>query len=137
MLPPRPVRRLVLAPLVIVLAVGFVLLSPFLALVALVFGLLGRVRAGHMRSLRLVGFALVWFVAETAALVALAGLWVASGFGGRLRTEPYQSRHYGVMRWFLDLLYRGAERTYGLRVEVDEPESTAAETASRLARRAC
>ena len=134
MLPPRPVRRLVLAPLVIVLAVGFVLLSPFLALVALVFGLLGRVRAGHMRSLRLVGFALVWFVAETAALVALAGLWVASGFGGRLRTEPYQSRHYGVMRWFLDLLYRGAERTYGLRVEVGEPERTAAETASRLAR---
>ncbi len=22
----------------------------------------------------------------------LAGLWVVSGFGGRLRTEPYQSR---------------------------------------------
>jgi len=134
MLPPRLIRRLVLAPLVIILAVGFVLLSPFLALVALVFGLLARVRAGHMRSLRLVGFALVWFVAETAALVMLAGLWVASGFGGRLRTEPYQSRHYGVMRWFLDLLYRGAERTYGLRAEVDEPELTAAEAASRLAR---
>ena len=127
MLPPRLIRRLVLAPLVIILAVGFLVLSPFLALLALVFGLMARARAGHMRSLRLVGFALVWFVAETVALVMLAGLWVVSGFGGRLRTEPYQSRHYAVMRWFLDLMYRGAEGTYGLRVEVDEPEFTAAE----------
>ena len=124
MLPPRVIRRLVLAPLVIVIAFGFIVLSPFLALLALVFGLLARARAGHMRSLRLVGFVLVWFVAETLALVVLAGLWVVSGFGGRLRTEPYQSRHYAVMRWFLDTLYEGAERTYGLRVEVDEPDLT-------------
>ena len=74
MLPPRVIRRLVLAPLVIVLACGFIVLSPFLALLALVFGLLGRARAGHMRSLRLVGFVLIWFVAETVALVVLAGL---------------------------------------------------------------
>jgi hypothetical protein len=134
MLPPRLIRRLVLAPLVIVIAFGFIVLSPFLALLALVFGLLGRARAGHMRSLRLTGFALVWFVAETIALIALAGLWVVSGFGGRLRTEPYQSRHYGVMRWFLDAMYRGAERTYGLRVEVDEPELTGDELAARLTR---
>jgi 1-acyl-sn-glycerol-3-phosphate acyltransferase len=128
------IRRLVLAPLVIVIAFGFIVLSPFLALLALVFGLLARARAGHMRSLRLVGFALVWFVAETVALVALAGLWVVSGFGGRMRTEPYQSRHYGVMRHFLDAMYRGAERTYGLRVEVDEPELTGDELAARLTR---
>ena len=93
MLPPVLIRRLVLAPLVIVLACGFIVLSPFLALLALVFGLLGRSRAGHMRSLRLVGFVLVWFVAEALTLVALAGLWVVSGLGGRLRTEPYQNRH--------------------------------------------
>jgi len=134
MLPPRLIRRLVLAPLVVIIAVGFLVLSPFLALLALVFGLMARPRAGHMRSLRLVGFALVWLVAETVALVMLAGLWVVSGFGGRLRTEPYQSRHYAVMRWFLDLMYRGAERTYGLRAEIDEPEFTAGEAAARLAR---
>src|SRR6185437_9272552 len=58
----------------------------------------------------------------------------STGFGGRLRTEPYQSRHYGVMRWFLDTMYRGAERTYGLRVEVDEPELTGDELAARLSR---
>ena len=135
MVPPRLIRRLVLAPLVIVLAIGFLLLSPFLALLALVFGLLARSRAaGHMRSLRLVGFVLVWFVAESVALLMLAALWLVAGFGGRLRTEPYQSRHYAVMRWFLDLMYRGAERTYGLRVEVDEPELTPEERLARLAR---
>ena len=36
MLPPRLIRRLVLAPLVIVIAFGFIVLSPFLALAALV-----------------------------------------------------------------------------------------------------
>ena len=113
MLPPRLIRRLVLAPLVIVIAIGFGVLSPFLALLALVFGLAARSRAGHMRSLRLVGFVLVWFVAETLALVMLAGLWVVSGFGGRLRTEPYQSRHYGVMRWFLDVCTAGPRRPTG------------------------
>jgi 1-acyl-sn-glycerol-3-phosphate acyltransferase len=87
-----------------------------------------------MRSLRLTGFALVWFVAETVALVALAGLWVVSGFGGRMRTEPYQSRHYAVMRRFLDTMYEGAEKTYGLRVEVDEPDLTGDELAARLTR---
>ena len=134
MLPPRVIRRLVLAPLVIVIACGFIVLSPFLALLALVFGLLARSRAGHMRSLRLVGFALVWFVAESLALVALTGLWVISGFGGRLRTEPYQSRHYAVMRRFLDGLYEGAEKTYGLRVEVEEPDLTGEELIARLTR---
>ena len=134
MVPPRVIRRLVLAPLVIVVACGFIVLSPFLALLALVFGLLARSRAGHMRSLRLVGFVLVWFVAEAFALVVLAGLWVVSGFGGRMRTEPYQSRHYTVMRRFLDMLYEAAERTYGLRVEVDEPDLTGDELAARLTR---
>ncbi len=134
MLPPTLVRRLVLAPLVVAIAVAFLVLSPFLALAALVSGLAARSRAGHMRSLRLVGFAAIWFIAETAALLVLLGLWVVSGFGGRLSTEPYQSRHYAVVRWFLDTLYNAAEKTYGLRVEVEEPELTAEERIARLAR---
>src|ERR1700745_973044 len=134
MLPPRVIRRLVLAPLVIVIAFGFIVLSPFLALLALVAGLLARSRGGGMRRLRVRRFALVWLVTEAAALIVLAGLWVVSGFGGRLRTEPYQSRHYAVMRRLLDTLYEGAERTYGLRVEVDEPDLTGEELAARLTR---
>ena len=134
MLPPRLIRRLVLAPLVVVLALAFIVLSPFLALLALVFGLAAWSRPGRMRSLRLTCFALVWFIAETATLFGLLGLWIVAGFGGRLRTEPYQSRHYAVVRWFLDVMYDGAAKTYGLRLEVDEPELTPDERIARLAR---
>ena len=134
MLPPRLIRRLVLAPLAIVIAVALLVLFPLLALVALTFGAVGRSRPGRMRTLRLVFFALIWLTAETAALFMCLGLWVASGFGGRLRTEPYQARHYGIMKWFLGRLYRSATKTFRVQVIVDEPELTPAEQAARLAR---
>ena len=134
MLPPRLIRRLVLAPLAIAVAVAVLVLFPLLALLALVFGLVGLSRPGRMRGVRLLFFALVWLTAETATLFMCLGLWIASGFGGRLHTEPFQSRHYAIMRWFLDFIYRRATTTFGVRIEVDEPELTAGEQAARLAR---
>src|SRR5215472_14007125 len=134
MLPPRLVRRLVLAPLVVVLAVALAILFPLIVLVTLAFRAVRRSRRGGMRVSRLLFFALAWCTAETAALFVCLGLWVASGFGGRLNTEPYQARHYAVMRSFLGRLYRTATRIFRVRVVVDEPELTAAELAARLAR---
>ena len=141
MLPPPLIRRLVLAPLVVVIAVGMVVLFPVLAVVAAVFGLAARFarrgrrgRRGRMRSLRLLLFAVGWLAAETVALVVSLGLWIASGFGGRLRTEPYQDRNYEIMRRFLSRVYRAATRTYGLRVEIEEPDLTPEERLARLAR---
>jgi len=138
MLPPKLVRRIVLAPLVIVVAVAVIVLSPLLAVATLVVGLIGRARRRThppaLRGLRVLAFAIIWLAAEASALFMCLGLWVASGFGGRLHTEPYQSRHYAVMRWFLDQIFAGAARTFGLRVEVDEPEPDAGERAARLAR---
>jgi 1-acyl-sn-glycerol-3-phosphate acyltransferase len=134
MLPPRLIRRLVLAPLAIVIATAVALLFPLLALLSVIVELLARSRPGRMRSLRLLFFALVWLFADTAALFMCLGLWIASGFGGRLRTEPYQERHYAIMRWFLDSVQRGATRAFGLRIIVEEPELTEAERAARLAR---
>jgi 1-acyl-sn-glycerol-3-phosphate acyltransferase len=134
MLPPRLVRRIVLAPLAVVIAVAVAALSPLLAVLTLAFEVLGRARRHRMRGLRLLIFAVIWLAAETSALFMCLGLWIASGFGGRLRTEPYQNRHYAIMRWFLDLVFSGAVRTLGLRVEVDEPEPDAQEREARLAR---
>jgi hypothetical protein len=123
MLPPRLIRRLVLAPLVIVMAGALVGLTPAVALLAAAFSLAGRSRPGLNRALRLLSFALVWFLGETAALAVLLCLWIASGFGGRMDTEPYQSRHYGVMRRFLDMAYYAAQWSCGLKVEVEgQPE---------------
>jgi hypothetical protein len=125
MLPPRLIRRLVLAPLVVAIAAGLVLLTPAVAVLTAVFGLVRRrTRSGRPRRgrlLRVVWVALAWSVGETAALTVLLSLWIASGFGGRLDTEPYRTRHYAVMGWFLDLVYRAARRACGLRVEVAAP----------------
>ena len=134
MVPPRQVRRVLLAPLAVVIAAAVVVLFPPLALLAALLGLLGRSRPHRMRALRLLCFALIYLVAETATLFMCLGLWIASGFGGRLGTEPYQARHYAIMDWYLGRLYQAAERTLGLRVAVDEPALTAAEQAARLAR---
>ncbi len=135
MLPPTLVRRLVLAPLVVAVALVLIALSPLLAIAALVSGLAVRSRPGaRMRSLRLTCFVVTGLLAELATLARLLGLWIASGFGWRLRTEPFQARHYAVVRWLLDMMLAGAARTYGLRIEVDEPDVTPAERIDRLTR---
>jgi hypothetical protein len=47
------------------------------------------------------------------------------------KTKPYQSRHYAVVRWLLDNLHDGAERSYGLHVQIEEPELSGEELAAR------
>jgi hypothetical protein len=130
MIPPRVLRRLVLAPLVVVIAAALMALAPPLALLSAMDTLIRRrrwhgprrMRPRRMRVLRLVSFALVWFLGETAALAVLLCLWIVSGFGGRLDTEPYRARHYAVMRWLLELIYRAARHICGLVVEVTGPD---------------
>jgi 1-acyl-sn-glycerol-3-phosphate acyltransferase len=134
-LPPKLVRRLVLAPLDVIIAIALAVLFPLLALLMVAVSLVSRSHPGHKRrGLRLLYFALIWLTAETAALFMCLGLWVTSGFGGRFSTEPYQARHYAVMEWFVNLVYRAATGTFGITVEVEEPELTEDEEAARLAR---
>ena len=129
MLPPRLMRRLALVPLVIVITAGLAVSIPLVALLNAAFNLVRRPaapgrapgRARRSRTLRVACLALAWSAGETAALTVLLCLWIASGFGGRLRTESYQARHYAVMRWFLALIYRAAQRACGLKVEVSGP----------------
>src|ERR1700733_7849166 len=121
MLPPTPIRRLLLVPLVVVIAVALAALTPPVALLTVAFNLIARWRVHRSRLLRVAWLGLIWSAGETAALTVSLCLWIVSGFGGRLDTEPYQTRHYGIMRWFLDLIYRAAERTCGLRVTVTGP----------------
>ncbi len=75
MLPPRLIRRLLLAPLVVVIAAGLVVLTPPVALLSATFGLIRRWtgRGRRPRLLRVVFLALTWSIGETAALTALLG----------------------------------------------------------------
>jgi 1-acyl-sn-glycerol-3-phosphate acyltransferase len=129
-LPPRIVRRVILAPLAILITLAAVVLSPLL----LAAGLAAPSRSGRRRAFRLVWFCLTWLVMESAALVACLGLWIVGGFGGRLRTEASLDRHYALVRWFLATLFRRAMKVFRLRVEIAEPVATAEELAARLTR---
>src|ERR1700678_1101902 len=111
MLPPTLIRRLFLAPLVIVIGCALAVLAPPVALLSWAVNLVrrdsgegltggddatGRVKrkhpVRHYRLLRLMILGLVWVAGETAALTVFLVLWIASGFGGRLNTEPYRAR---------------------------------------------
>jgi 1-acyl-sn-glycerol-3-phosphate acyltransferase len=131
MLPPRLVRRIVFVPLVFLITFALVTISPVLALAALV---AAPSRSGRRRAMRLLWFALSWLVMESLALMASMALWIASGFGGRLRTQAFMDRHYALVRWFLATLFRRAVGIFRLRVEIVEPEATQDELAARLTR---
>ncbi len=130
-MPPRIVRRLVFAPLVVVLTVAWILALPVLLVLAIV---VAPSRVGRRRLLRLVVFSVAWLILESATLFASLGLWVASGFGGRLGTHVNQERHYGLVRWFMGSLFPVITRLFKVTLVVQEPELTPEEAASRLTR---
>ncbi len=130
-MPPRIVRRLIFAPLVVLITIAWIVLLPLLLILALV---VTPSRIGRRRMFRLTIFSVAWLVLESAALFASLGLWIASGFGGRLKSELYKERHYGLMRWFTGSLFPVISRLFKVTLEVEEPELTPEEAAARLAR---
>lgn len=119
MVPPRWVRRLTLAPLVPILTV---LLLAALPLTAIVAAFASRWLPGRWRPLRLLWMLLVYLVVESAALIALFGAWIFSGFGRHLRDERWQARHYALMRRYLGVLVLSGTRTFNLSFRVDLEE---------------
>ena len=108
-IPPRFVRRLVIAPLVLLvtfLAITTVPLWLFLALIATPFV------PGRWRVFRLLAMALVYLVYESIGIILLTGLWVASGFGARMKSDSMQEQHYELMRWFLTGMHRVGVRLW-------------------------
>jgi hypothetical protein len=121
MLPPLVVRRLVLAPAMLVLTAVAVTGLPVLLLVGVA---LATVLPGRWRALRLLWMVLLYLVLESVALVALFGLWVASGFGWRIRSPRFQRAHYVLVQWFLQILFWECQRVLHVRVSVEGPPPT-------------
>jgi len=114
-LPPAWVRRFVLAPSVVLLA--FVLLATLPAW--LIVGVaLSPLLPGHLRVPRLIWLAIVYIVWDAAALISLAALWLASGFGRNIRTPAFQRAHYVLTGRFLDALFWIARWSLHLAVDV-------------------
>lgn len=117
-LPSRWVRRVVLAPAMVLLTVLVLTTLPVWMLLA---AALSPFLPGRLRALRVLWVAVVALVLESVALVALLGLWLAAGFGLAIRTPPFQYLHYQLVGWYLRVLYREAARVLCLRVDIEGP----------------
>jgi hypothetical protein len=116
-LPPKVVRRLVLTPLVVLICLAWLALSPAALLMGALHGLFDR----RFRVLRFLGFATVYMLFEVVSILALLGLWVASGAGLGLRSARMQAAHFGYMRWWLERITRAATRFFRLRIQIEDP----------------
>jgi 1-acyl-sn-glycerol-3-phosphate acyltransferase len=122
MMPPRWIRRLLLAPATVALAV--VLLATLPAWLLLVL-LLTPLVPGKLRLMRVVWLAVLYIVLEAVALIALFAIWLGTGFGYWVRAPWSQRAHYALAGRYLQVLFFEARRVLKLRIEVDGPDPDA------------
>jgi 1-acyl-sn-glycerol-3-phosphate acyltransferase len=117
-LPPRWVRRLVIAPAMFVV-IGLAVLSAPLWLLGA--AAVSPWLPGRWRPLRFLWFVALYAMLEVGVLAVLFGLWIGTGFGLEIHTPAAQRAHYQVMRWFLQVLEWEAMRVLGVRFAVEGP----------------
>jgi 1-acyl-sn-glycerol-3-phosphate acyltransferase len=115
-------RRLVIAPAMIALAIALWVLLPFWLIVA---AALVPVLPGRWRLLRILWLLVVGTTAESVLLLILFGWWVASGFGRRIRTPYWQGVHYDLVQGLMYVVFQEARRVLALRIETDGPDPAA------------
>jgi 1-acyl-sn-glycerol-3-phosphate acyltransferase len=113
--PPRWIRRVLLAPVAIGLALLLVGTAPLWVLVTLAGSPLVP---GRLRPLRLLWLATVYLVVEAVTLAAMFALWLVSGFGVMTRRPVFQRLYYRLCGRALRVLYRQARWVLRLRVEI-------------------
>lgn len=122
-LPPVFVRRIIVAPAVLVLSLLGVIFSPFAFAAAAIIDL--AIPRGKWPTLRLVAFVVGYLMLEIVGLVSLFVLWIRSGFGWKLKTPKVQEAHYSFMRWWLRVMDKMVRRLFHLKVLIeDRPEPT-------------
>ncbi len=115
-LPRRWVRRIVIWPLPVILVVLYLATVPLLLIIALV---LSYLLPGKLRALRSLGLVTVYLMTEAAAIVVAFVLWLASGFGWRIRSPRFLTAHYAVLRWIVRMLVAAGSRLFSLDIQVD------------------
>jgi len=120
---PFLVRRLVVAPLVLLFEASVVVVSPLLALIA---AILSPLVAGS-RIVRTAAIMVDYSFRHLVCMAACGGLWVASGFGRRLHSPPMRRAHYALVRWFVAGVHRTMTRL--MRADVRVTDSLEAERA--------
>ena len=111
-------RRVLLAPLLIVATVILLSTVPLWFLGAVV---LSPLVPGRLRPLRLFSIVLLHLVLESLILVELFGLWIASGFGYFIRRPWFQRIHYDIVQTYLRIFFREARRVLRLKIVTQGP----------------
>jgi 1-acyl-sn-glycerol-3-phosphate acyltransferase len=94
-----------------------VVISPVVIAVAAIVDLVLRAR---FRTTRLVAVLVVFLLCEIAGMSAGLVLWIASGFGLLLHSEPFQNAHHRVIAWWLDRIIRAAFTFLGLKFVIED-----------------
>jgi 1-acyl-sn-glycerol-3-phosphate acyltransferase len=115
-------RRCVLAPAMIGLAVLLWVTLPLWLIAA---AALAPVLPGRWRALRLLWLFVVYVSAESVLLVVMFGLWLAAGFGRRIRTPYFEGIHYDLVQGLMWVFFSEARRVLALRIETDGPDPDA------------
>ncbi|SDS25944.1 Acyltransferase [Paraoerskovia marina] len=118
--PPWWVRRFVLAPVMVAIAVLLAPTSILLVLLALAvvsWALPGRLRAPRMAWMTV--FYILW---EATALLGFFGIWVASGFGYAMDRKVFRSVNLRFAAWMVKVLFWQIRWTLRLRISIDADE---------------
>ncbi|WP_084127291.1 1-acyl-sn-glycerol-3-phosphate acyltransferase [Demequina sp. NBRC 110054] len=113
-LPPIWVRRMVIAPALVFVAIA--VLPVTVILLAVVAGVVSWALPGRLRLTRVFAMAVFYLMWEAFALVCLFLLWVGSGFGLLLKRPGFQQAHYTLTSRLLALLFWQVRWT--LRLEI-------------------
>jgi len=119
-LPPYWVRRSVLLPLMFVVCLAAVLTAPLTLLLAAAAGVL--VPGQRSRPLRLGVLVIGYLAGEAVGLVVLGYLWLAAGFGRRVREPRHERRHYLCVRAFLRWIFWLVNHVLKVQVRTVGPE---------------
>jgi 1-acyl-sn-glycerol-3-phosphate acyltransferase len=96
-MPPAVIRRpLTVTTWLVVSALCLVLSPLLLALAAMTAVILRR-----PQPLMFSRFVIAYFARELGGLVACGALWLASGFGARIRTARIKHLHYRLLNWYV------------------------------------
>jgi 1-acyl-sn-glycerol-3-phosphate acyltransferase len=116
-LPPAVIRRAVLDPIWVPLALGLAVV--FLTLAAIATLILPRSR--HRRLPRLCLFGALYLTVNAGMVLCCAALWLRYPVPGRRDQTRWSGLHVGLLERALSLLVAAARPLLGFRVEVQEP----------------
>jgi 1-acyl-sn-glycerol-3-phosphate acyltransferase len=116
------VRRLLILPLMLVLAAVVFVLLPVVGVVQAI-AALGVVagRRSRWRALRLWVFAAVYCAGECLCVLACLLLWLASPVPRWRDGDRWQARHVQVLSWYLGMLMHTAGRVIAFRLTLECP----------------